>query len=84
MITLLYFASLRESFGLTSEQAELPAQVTDVASLTEWLRQRGSIWREELAPGKPVRVAVNQDMAGPDTPVRGGDEIAFFPPVTGG
>ena len=84
MITLLYFARLRESFGLASEQAELPAQVTDVASLTEWLRQRGSVWQKELAPGKPVRVSINQDMAGPDTVVRDKDEIAFFPPVTGG
>lgn len=84
MITLLYFARLRESFGLASEQAELPAHVTDVSSLTEWLRQRGSVWQEELAPGKPVRVAVNQDMADLATAVRDGDEIAFFPPVTGG
>ncbi|MDD5241239.1 MAG: molybdopterin converting factor subunit 1 [Sulfuricella sp.] len=84
MITLLYFARLRESFGLASEQAELPADVTDVGSLTEWLRQRGSIWQEELAPGKPVRAAVNQDMADLDTPVRDKDEVAFFPPVTGG
>ncbi|MCE5182516.1 MAG: molybdopterin converting factor subunit 1 [Betaproteobacteria bacterium] len=84
MITLLYFARLRESFGLASEQAELPAQVTDVGSLTEWLRQRGGVWQEELAPGKPVRVAVNQDMADLATIVRDKDEIAFFPPVTGG
>lgn len=84
MITLLYFARLRESFGLASEQTELPAHVTDVGSLTEWLRQRGSVWQEELAPGKPVRVAVNQDMADLGAAVRNGDEIAFFPPVTGG
>jgi molybdopterin synthase sulfur carrier subunit len=84
MITLLYFARLRESFGLASEQTELPAQVSDVGSLTEWLRQRGSIWQEELAPGRPVRVAVNQDMADLGTAVRDKDEIAFFPPVTGG
>lgn len=84
MITLLYFARLRETFGLSSEQVELPAQVSDVRSLTEWLRQRGGVWQEELAPAKPVRVAINQDMANPDAVVRDGDEIAFFPPVTGG
>lgn len=84
MVTLLYFARLRESFGLASEQVELPASVTNIAALTEWLRQRGGIWQEELAPGKPVRVAVNQDMAAPDTAVQNMDEIAFFPPVTGG
>ncbi len=84
MITLLYFARLRETFGLSSEQTNLPADVADVGSLTEWLRQRGGAWQEELAHGRPVRVAVNQDMATPDTVVRDGDEIAFFPPVTGG
>lgn len=84
MITLLYFARLREALGLSSEQAELPAQVKDVRSLTEWLRQRRGAWQEELAPDRPVRVAVNQDVASADTAVRDGDEIAFFPPVTGG
>ena len=84
MITLLYFARLREALGLSSEQADLPAGVTDVQSLTEWLRQRSGTWQEELAQDKPVRVAVNQDMADSDTTVRDGDEVAFFPPVTGG
>lgn len=84
MITLLYFARLRETFGLSSEQVELPAQVGDIRSLTEWLRQRGGVWQVELAPARPVRVAINQDMANPDTAVCDGDEIAFFPPVTGG
>ncbi|MHB1292578.1 MAG: MoaD/ThiS family protein, partial [Sulfuricella sp.] len=62
MITLLYFARLREAFGLSSEQTNPPAAVADVRSLTEWLRQRGGAWQEELAQDKPVRVAVNQDM----------------------
>jgi len=84
MITLLYFARLRETFGFSSEQANLPADVTDVRSLTEWLRRRGGTWRDELAQDKPVRVAVNQDMATADTAVRDGDEVAFLPPVTGG
>jgi molybdopterin synthase sulfur carrier subunit len=84
MITLLYFARLRETLGLSSEQASLPADVADVRSLTEWLRRRGDAWQEELAQDRPVRVAVNQDMADPDTVVRDGDEVAFFPPVTGG
>lgn len=84
MITLLYFARLRETFDQSSEQVELPAQVKDVRSLTDWLRQRGGVWQEELAPARPVRVAINQDMANSETAVHDGDEIAFFPPVTGG
>ena len=84
MITLLYFARLREVLGLSTEQAALPAEINDVQSLTEWLSQRGDAWQEELTRKKTVRVAVNHDMAGPDTAVKDGDEIAFFPPVTGG
>jgi len=84
MITLLYFARLRESLGLSSEQSALPQEVNDIGSLLDWLRQRGENWQDELAPGKAVRLAVNQDMATADTPIADGDEIALFPPVTGG
>ena len=83
-IDVLYFARLREAFGRDRERVELPANVKDVAGLTTWLRSRGGSWQLELAAGKPVRVAVNQDMAAVDTPVGNGDEVAFFPPVTGG
>jgi molybdopterin synthase sulfur carrier subunit len=83
-IEVLYFARLREVFGREREQIELPGNVLDVAGLTAWLRSRGDAWERELAPGKPVRIAVNQDMAAAATPVGNGDEVAFFPPVTGG
>lgn len=84
MITLLYFARLRESFGTASEQAPLPEGIDTAGALLDWLRQRGGAWRVELTPGKPVRMAVNQTMAAADTPIADGDEIALFPPVTGG
>lgn len=84
MITLLYFAQLREALGIASEQVELPADIRTVGQLTDWLRQRGGSWEEELSPNRPVRAAANQEMANADTPVKDGDEIAFFPPVTGG
>ncbi|TCV86735.1 molybdopterin converting factor subunit 1 [Sulfurirhabdus autotrophica] len=84
MLKLLYFARLRETFGLAEEELELPAQVINVQTLTELLRQRGEVWEVGLASGKPYRVAVNQEMVGPGTIIRDGDEIAFFPPVTGG
>ena len=83
-VTVLFFARLREALGSEREQLALPEGVADVAALREHLRQRGGPWSVELASGKPIRVAVNQDMAAPDTPLRHGDEIAFFPPVTGG
>lgn len=83
-INVLYFARLREAFGRDRERVELPVTVRDVAGLTAWLRTRGEAWDRELAAGRSVRVAVNQDMAGASTQVGDGDEVAFFPPVTGG
>lgn len=84
MLTLMYFARLREALGVSSERVDLPADVRDVAGLTAWLRNRGDSWEAELAPGRAFRVAVNQDMAEGATVLKDGDEIAIFPPVTGG
>lgn len=84
MVTLLYFASLRESLGVSREQLDLASGDTTVAALIERLRNRDARWTDAFAPGRQWRVAVNQQMATPATPVRAGDEIAFFPPVTGG
>lgn len=84
MVTVLYFASLRESLGVSREQLELPAGAATIATLVDALRARGDAWPQALAAGKPWRVAVNQRMADPATPLKAGDEIAFFPPVTGG
>jgi molybdopterin synthase sulfur carrier subunit len=83
-VTLLFFARLREVLGTEHEQLALPDAVQDVAALRAHLRARGGAWEAELAASKPVRVAVNQDMATASTPLKAGDEVAFFPPVTGG
>lgn len=80
-IQILYFASLRESLGLAGETRELPAGVSTIGELRDWLVGQG---RAALLGTKNLRCAVNQDMANADSPVRDGDEIAFFPPVTGG
>ena len=84
MVTVLYFARLRETLGQSSEQIALPGAVRDLEGLRAMLIARGGAWEEELAPNKPVRAAVNQAMAVGDTPLSDGDEVAFFPPVTGG
>jgi molybdopterin synthase sulfur carrier subunit len=84
MINVLYFARLREALGTSSEQIALPADVRDLEGLRALLVARGGAWEQELAPSKPVRAAVNQAMAVGDVPVADGDEVAFFPPVTGG
>ena len=84
MVTLLYFASLRESLGVSREQVALASGNSTVSALLEELRARDGRWTEAFAPGRQWRVAVNQQMASLATPVRPGDEVAFFPPVTGG
>ena len=62
----------------------LPAVVRTAGALRDLLRNRGGVWETELAAAKPVRIAVNQNMANVNTAIGAGDEIAFFPPVTGG
>ena len=84
MITILYFARLREALGTAREEIALPDHVADLGTLRSVLIGRGGAWAAELDEAKPIRAAVNQDMAASDTPLRDGDEIAFFPPVTGG
>lgn len=81
---ILYFALLRERVGMAEETVSPPAEVRTVAELIAWLRGRSEQHEAALANSALVRVAVNQDYAQPGDPVRPGDEIAFFPPVTGG
>ena len=83
-VKVLFFASLREQLGTAGEDMDLPAGVGSVAALRSHLRQRGGAWELALADGKLVRAAVNQDMAPPTAVLKAGDEVAFFPPVTGG
>lgn len=83
MIKILYFASLREKLGTAGEDLELPAGVTDVGGVLALLAQRGGEWAT-LGAVKNLKSAVNQEMARSHTPVQDGDEVAFFPPVTGG
>lgn len=82
-LKILYFAGLREALGQTSEYLALPEQVGNVGQLHARLVARGGVW-QALATTKNLRVAVNQEMATMHTPLEDGDEIAFFPPVTGG
>lgn len=80
-VKILYFAGLKEKLGLSSETVDLPAGINTVGSLRDWLIGQD---REALASAKNLRCAVNQDMAKLDAAIKDGDEIAFFPPVTGG
>lgn len=84
MIKILYFARIKEGLGIGQELIDIPPGAADVASLTAWLRTRGTAWQTELGPGKSLRVAINQTMVSIDAAIKDGDEIAYFPPVTGG
>lgn len=81
---LRYFAWLRTRIGRGEETLDPPADVATVGALVAWLATLGPGYAAALVDTKLVRVAVNQDYVGPDHPVRPGDEIALFPPVTGG
>jgi sulfur-carrier protein len=83
-VKLRYFAWLRTRIGRAEETLELPAGITTVGALVAWLPTLGPGYAAALADPKLVRVAVNQDYVGPDHPVRPTDEVALFPPVTGG
>ena len=81
---LLYFAWLRARIGYAEEELPLPKEVQDVASLLDWLNRRGPRYAEALRDLSVIRVAVNHEYVGRDHPVRDGDEVGLFPPVTGG
>jgi len=81
---LLYFAWVRERIGHAEEEVDLPADVRDVAALLDWLAARGEGYGEALSDRAHLRVAVDQDYAGPETALEGATEVAIFPPVTGG
>ena len=83
MLKVLYFASLRESLGTSQESIPLPTPAT-VAELIRQLRSRGEAWTHALDTGKRWRVAINQEMASLESSLKAGDEVAIFPPVTGG
>lgn len=82
MSNILFFGQLKERLGCANTQLELqyPSSVAQVKLL---LQQRGELWQQLLADGR-VLSAINQTMATDDTEINSGDEIAFFPPVTGG
>ncbi|MGC1818113.1 MAG: MoaD/ThiS family protein [Casimicrobiaceae bacterium] len=84
-VRLVYLARLREAFGSTGETLVLTADDSpSVRSVVAALRSRGGAWAAELADGRAVRYAINHCVAHPGSPVKDGDEVAVFPPVTGG
>jgi molybdopterin synthase sulfur carrier subunit len=86
MLKVLFFGQLKEVVKtdcLEIQLIESGKQVNTVAKLRSVLQSKGDIWNEYLTYGKAL-VAVNQEMTSDDTVLNDADEIAFFPPVTGG
>lgn len=81
---ILYFAWLRSRIGFGEEDVEPPEDVASLADLIEWLKERSPGHAAAFAQSSLIRAAVNQDYAQLDRTVGRNDEIAFFPPVTGG
>lgn len=83
-VTLLYFAGIREAVGLGEERRDLPDGLTTVRDLMAWLGGLDIRYGEAFADPARLRCAIDQVMAPLDTPLGGAQEVAFFPPVTGG
>lgn len=81
---ILYFGWVRTNIGLGEEEISLPPHVENVEDLIEFLREQGNGYRAAFENIKAVRVAVDQEMAGMETPLSGSREVALFPPMTGG
>lgn len=83
-LKVLYFAQLRERFGITEEALQVPDSVKSVSDLITHLSARGGVWKETFSGGGAFRVAMNQDMVELNALLSEGAEIAIFRPVTGG
>lgn len=81
---VLYFAWVRQRVGLAEEEVAPPPEVRDIAGLMAWLGGRSPGHAAAFAQGRQIRAAVNHEFAAPTDPVGPRDEVAFFPPVTGG
>jgi molybdopterin synthase sulfur carrier subunit len=83
-LRILYFAWLRERVGHAEEERVLPQGIGTLGELIAWLRTQHSGYEAAFSEPRLVRAAVNQAFAGQDAAISDGDEVAFFPPITGG
>lgn len=83
-MNILYFALIRENIGHSSETIELPNDINDVNGLIKILEAKGDNYKAAFAQTDLIRVAVNQEYVNLDHTISSNDEVAFFPPMTGG
>jgi sulfur-carrier protein len=83
-IKVLYFARIKEALNYSSEDIELPNEVINITLLKNWLSLRGETWSNLFSGKQVVRAAINHELVDNMASFKDGDEVAFFPPVTGG
>lgn len=81
---ILYFAWLRERIGQGEEELDLPADVTTIEALTEYLAGLSPAHARAFADRRAIKAALDQQFVPPGTPLGNAREVAFFPPFTGG
>ena len=81
---VLYFGWVRSRVGVGQEEIPLPEGVSTVGELIEWLKGRGDGYAMAFADAAGIRAAVNHEIAPHDAAISAGDEVALFPPMTGG
>ena len=83
-VKLFYFAKVREAIGIDREELDLGSNIKTVSDLIEVLKGRGSHWQDMFSMSTTFRMAVNQEMVEASHKINANDEVAFFPPITGG
>ena len=84
IIKILYFARIKEAVNYSTEEIDLPADVSTITALKNYLTLRGDIWANLFNGKQVVRAAINHALVDDLAAIQAGDEVAFFPPVTGG
>ncbi len=83
-IKVLYFARIKESVNYSTEDLLLPANVSNINTLKNYLANRGEVWADLFSGKQTIRAAINHELVDDMMAIKEGDEVAFFPPVTGG
>lgn len=83
-LNILYFARVKELLNLASEEIVVPTEVDTILQLKDYMAQRGDVWQALFKGQGIIRAAINQTLVADDAKLNDGDEVAFFPPVTGG
>lgn len=83
-IKILYFARIKEAVNYSTEEIDLPSEISTITALKNYLAQRGENWANLFSGKQIIRAAINHELVDNLAAIKAGDEVAFFPPVTGG